>query len=290
MERRTWIQKVSLSAAAVAGFNLSAGAQPNSLSLYVPRFRGNRLGIISNTFRDASENNWQRALHQVSALGYHFLEGGPPKDVDPKIFAREVQAAGLTSICLGGAMAGLQKDLDPVLRSAEALQSQYIICYWPWLSGADNIDLSEAELAADNLNELGKKIKQAGFRLAWHNHDKEFAALGEETVFDYLMAQTDPELVAVQLDWYWVVKGNADVIDLLRRYPGRMELAHVKDMNNNRDRGMTCAGSGIIDFASILPEAEAMGTQYLIVENERAIDGIRCARGSIHHLKTLLPA
>jgi sugar phosphate isomerase/epimerase len=95
-------------------------------------------------------------------------------------------------------------------------------------------------------------------------------------------------LVGVELDWYWVVKAGEDPVALFDRHPGRFELAHVKDMNNSTDREITCVGSGIIDFERIIRHAEAGGTRHLIVENERALDGLRCARVSLQHLRAIL--
>jgi sugar phosphate isomerase/epimerase len=148
--------------------------------------------------------------------------------------------------------------------------------------------MEEVMQTAERLNEVGKKIKEAGFRFAWHNHDKEFVDIEGRTAFDILMQNTDPELVAVQLDWYWVAKGEADPVELFNKYPGRFELAHVKDMNNNRDRGITCVGQGILDFDEIFAHAQTGGVKHFIVENERAIQGLACARVSYDTVSRIL--
>ncbi len=253
-----------------------------------PPFGQDQLALITNTVKAEMEADWQATIQLLADLGYRHIEGGPPANVSAKTYGKALQTAGLKSLGYGSSMSELQKNLKTFLQTVEHLQARYLVCYWPWLSSADNLSREETLLAADNLNKLGRSIHQAGFRLVWHNHDKEFVPLGDEQVFDLLMRETNPEWVGVELDWYWVAKGEADPIDLFQRYPGRFELAHVKDMNNNRDRGMTCVGSGILDFTSIIQHAPHGGTQLLIVENERAIRGMRCATGSIQHLKSIL--
>ena len=42
-----------------------------------------------------------------------------------------------------------------------------------------------------------------------HNHDIEFEEVfGDQTVFDILMANTDPRNVVFQLDLYWATNGG----------------------------------------------------------------------------------
>jgi sugar phosphate isomerase/epimerase len=101
------------------------------------------------------------------------------------------------------------------------------------------------------------------------------------------MDHTDPDYSTVQLDWYWVFKGGQDPVDYFKKYPGRFELVHVKDMNNNSDRGINCVGNGILDFKRIFTHASTGGVKYFIVENERAIEGIQCARESFNHISNI---
>ena len=66
-----------------------------------------------------------------------------------------------------------------------------------------------------------------------HNHDIEFEmAFGDRTVFDILMAHTDPKNVVFQLDLYWATNGGglANPLDVIEQYGNRIKLFHVKDM------------------------------------------------------------
>lgn len=282
MQRRTWLKSVS---AGALGMGLATSLDAEAPAFY----RASELAIITNTVGPEMKDNWREAIQMLARIGYRYLEGNVPEGVDTEEYKKVVGDSGLSTIALGSALAPMRQDLTPLLRSAEHLEARYVVCYWPWMSGADKITYEETMGTAEGLNQLGKQVKDAGFRLVWHNHANEFVRVRhEELVFELLMENTDPDLVGVQLDWYWVAKGNDDPVRLYKRYPGRYDLAHVKDMNNNKDRGMTCAGSGILDFAPMIEHARQAGTRYLIVENERAIKGYACARGSFHHLASLL--
>ena len=79
--------------------------------------------------------------------------------------------------------------------------------------------------------------------------------MDEGLPFDYIMNHTDPETVKCEMDVYWVKKGGADPLALLKKYPGRYAILHVKDMAPGTAGDFECPGSGIIDFPAIFREA-----------------------------------
>jgi len=89
------------------------------------------------------------------------------------------------------------------------------------------------------------------------------------------------------MDGYWICKGGQDPVHYFKKYPGRFELAHVKDMNNNEDRRITCVKNGIIDFKRIL-NMLMMGGTIFHRRNERAIKGIECTKESYNYIEQLL--
>src|SRR5690606_8759603 len=101
----------------------------------------------------------------------------------------------------------------------------------------------------------------------WHNHDKEFHAMENGLPFDYLMDNTDPDLVGCEMDIYWVKKGGSDPLEVLKKYKGRIPVLHVKDMAPDED--FICPGRGIIDFASIFREAKKQGIIHYFVERDK---------------------
>lgn len=274
--RRAFMKKALLSTAALSmidiPFAFSAGKR--------------KYGIILNTVDEAMKSDYKATLKQLAELGYKYLEGGVYGD-SPKAYAKFVKSIGLRVVAGGSAVADLQENFDKYIENANALKSEYIACYWPWLSSAEHLTREECLEAADRLNGLGKKVKQEGFRLTWHNHNKEFVDLNGKMPFDLLMENTDPDYVGVQMDLYWVRKGGQDPIDLIKKYPGRFDMYHVKDMDNTSERGITCVGEGGIDFKEIFKYDELSGVKYKIVENERATEGMHCATVSYHHLANL---
>ena len=275
--RRNFLKKASLGAAgmglATSGFTTKNDTSKNF----------DNVGIITNTVRNEMKEDYKKAIRNLADIGYKCVEGGVP-DGTASEYKKLLKNFGLRSVATGSSMSGLKEGLDKYFKTAEDLGAEYVICYYPWLSSAENLKIDEVMQASENINEVGKKVKEAGFRFAWHNHDKEFVDVDGKMAFDIIMENTDPEYATVELDWYWVVKGGQDPVDYFNKYPGRFEIGHVKDMNNNRDGGITCVGNGIMDFKKIIDHADTGGVKYYIVENERAVKGMKCARESYNHL------
>lgn len=279
--RRDFIKKASIA---------SAGLMTTNMMNYQSTLKNDKLdrvGIILNTVGNEMKEDYKGTLRKLAEMGYRYVEGGVAGD-SASAYRKFLDSIGLKMIATGGSMSGLQDELDKYLKTAEDLKVKYLVTYWPWLSSAENLTKDEVMQTAERLNKVGKKIKEAGFTFAWHNHDKEFRDINGQFAFDMILQNTDPENVTVEMDWYWVVKGGQNPVDYFKKYPGRFELAHVKDMNNNRDGGITCVGNGIMDFKEIFDQAERGGVKYFIVENERAVKGMKCAQESFDHIKMVL--
>ena len=124
---------------------------------------------------------------------------------------------------------------------------------------------------AEYLDGLGALARQQGQTLMVHNHDIEFETVfGDRTVFDILMAYTEPKNVVFQLDLYWATNGGGidNPIDVIEQYGNRIKLFHVKDMAAGEFPGrIEIVGEGIIDFPSIF-EAAGGSTKYYVVEHD----------------------
>lgn len=150
---------------------------------------------------------------------------------------------------------------------AAEIGMKYLIC--PYIGPQTSMDAWKT--VTDRFNKCGEICKKNGIRFAYHNHAYSFQAFSGMIPHDFIMDNTDPDLVDHEMDIYWVVTGGADPIEYLTKYPNRFRLCHVKDrMANTTDRmASTNLGTGIIDFPKILKVAKEQGMKYYIMEQER---------------------
>ena len=280
ISRRGFISNAALTAVGLGILPTSTFAKRNKSKL-------KRFGFISNVLKNEFETgDWKVLLKKAADLGYTEYEGGIKGD-DPHAFITYLNDIGMQYIAGG---IGMTEDIDAVKPKFDELKdigAKYVVTYWPWFVGAP-FKLEDCKKSAPILNQLGKLAKQRDLGFCWHNHDKEFHKMENgELPYDYLMQHTEKDLVHVELDIYWVRKGGADPLEVLKKYPGRVKIMHVKDMADETSQDFACPGSGIIDFAPIFAEGKKQGVKHFFVERDNVQDGMACLTTSSEYLKNL---
>jgi sugar phosphate isomerase/epimerase len=123
--------------------------------------------------------------------------------------------------------------------------------------------------------------RKASIQFAYHNHSFEFEPVGGKFPYEILLNETDPSLVKMEMDIFWVVKSGAHPLAYLNlnRYPGRFPLVHVK----GRDRNGAMAEVGAensIDWKALFAQSQHAGIQHYFVEHNEpkaAFDSIRAS-------------
>lgn len=226
----------------------------------------------------------ERTLRTVASIGYREVElagsfGHPPDELRGLL-----DELGLAAPAAHHGLDEFRGRLDGLLEDARVLGHRYLVL--PWLPESDRTLDGYRRLAAE-MNRIGEACRAAGFRLAYHNHAFEFERVEGVTPFDLLLAETDPALVRMELDLYWLAEGGGDPFAYFEAHPGRFELWHVKD--RAADGRMVDVGAGAIDFASIFGAARAAGLEHFFVEHDAPAEPVASIRASYAHLADLQP-
>jgi sugar phosphate isomerase/epimerase len=154
------------------------------------------------------------------------------------------------------------------------------MCAWIPHKVRGGFTLEEAKKAVALFNEAGKKFKENGLTLCYHDHGYEFQAFGkEETLFDYIIQNTNPEYVSFEMDVLWTMHGGgADMPEkLLKKYPTRFKLMHVKDLRKGVAGDLTGGtpaendvpvGTGQGNWKAIIKLAKKNGIEHCFIEDE----------------------
>ena len=139
----------------------------------------------------------------------------------------------------------------------------------PWLAPElRNIDSYKS--IAELMNKRGEEAKKVGLTVAYHNHDFEFETIDGEVPYDILLAETDPNLTSMEIDFFWSHKAGIDPVELIKSAPGRFFGSHVKD--SSADGKIVPVGSGVIDFETIFKHAKLAGMTKFYVEDDTAVN------------------
>jgi sugar phosphate isomerase/epimerase len=186
--------------------------------------------------------------------------------------------------------------LESKLDYANALGFDYVIC--PMLPDKLSASLDGYKQAADKLNRFGEEVKRRGMRFGFHNHNYEFRRFGDTTGFDVLMSRTDPQLVCLEMDCYWITQAGEDPLQMFKRLGSRIKMLHLKDRKpgyptsqklDKHAEHMTPVGTGTLNWKEILAAARANGVQHLFVEQDSGdLPPIEELKISYQNLKPLL--
>jgi sugar phosphate isomerase/epimerase len=231
------------------------------------------IGLQLYSIRDSIMRDVPGAIAKVSKMGYKFVEpagfgDGKFYDMEPSAFKAlcESNKLGIVSSHTGQALpdsANWEKVMawwDECIAAHAAVGVKYIV--QPFMGDEAYRSLDTLKRYCDYFNLIGEKCNAKGIRFGYHNHDKEFSTQFEgQTVYDFMLTNTEPSKVIFEMDLYWTVVGGANPVDYFNKYPGRFELWHIKDKKE-------IGASGMMDFAAIWAAAAQSGMKYGIVEVE----------------------
>ncbi|GLR17249.1 sugar phosphate isomerase/epimerase family protein [Portibacter lacus] len=178
----------------------------------------------------------------------------------------------------------LEQFVDRCIEGAMAIDSKYIT--WPFLA-PELRTIDNFKIMSRRLNVIGEQVTKAGLGFAYHNHGFEFEDHGGENGFDIIIADTDADLVKLEMDMYWVMHSSKFTPkELIDKQPGRYVMWHIKDMDKVT-RDYTELGNGSINYLDILPDPERSGLEYFYIEQggNFANNSMQSAKDSAKYFK-----
>lgn len=212
----------------------------------------------------------------VKDLGFHEVEVGNTYKLTPVEFKKLLDANKLKPIAGHFPYDRLRNDPEGVAQEAKVYGLKYVGC--AWIPHKGNFDEAQCRAAAEVFNKAGAVFAKHGMKCFYHVHGYEFRPLGDGTVFDLLMAQTNPKLVTFEMDILWVMFPGQCPVKLFEKYGKRWELVHLKDLKKGVKTGEhtghtdvtndVALGSGQMDYSAILKAAQKAGVKYYFIEDE----------------------
>jgi sugar phosphate isomerase/epimerase len=320
MDRRRFVQ----SAAGVAAGVAATGSLAELFAQLAPNWK-NQIGIELFTVRGRLAKDYEGTLAKLAAMGYKEVEPADPyNNMKPADYKAMLDRYGLKMYSTH-APATDGPDLEKELEGHALMGIKYSDIRAPRPAGtrapgagpggpgaaarggapgaegqprAQRAPQARAPLTVESvkrsceqLNRYGKILAKFGMKAHIHNHAGEFDLLddGKSTQYDIYLAETDPALVAMQIDIGWASMAGQDVIQMFKKNPGRYELWHVKDAKfkhvdpkltpseRGRASQIVTMSEGDLDYREIFSYAKLAGLKYFVIEQDTAGQGGRDA-------------
>jgi sugar phosphate isomerase/epimerase len=262
-----------------------------------------KLGVQLYTVRDQLKT-LDETLGRIKAAGFDEVETLRPILADlPPLLKKHGLAAPS-----GHFDAGLVLDVGEIgkkglgtytfenaVAQAKAVDMKFFVV--PYLMGEDRKSIDDYKRHADKLNEGGRRCKAAGLQLAYHHHAFEFVKYGAETGWDVLLARTDKDLVAFEVDVFWLAAAGLDPAATIKQLGSRVKLVHLKDRaagapeldeSKVAKTSFKEVGSGSLDFPAILGACKDVGVAHYFVEQDQVpADPLESLKQSVQYLRGL---
>ncbi|MBI5381253.1 MAG: sugar phosphate isomerase/epimerase [Opitutae bacterium] len=248
--------KTGFAAASAASGSVAAKKPGIALQLY--------------TMREPAKQDLPGTLKRVADMGWRYVQwSGMPTLPADKIRAA-LDAAGLKAIAAHVSIEAFEKKFDEE------------VAFWKTVGALDvapgsmmkdcTKDLAGWKQGCRRLDELGAKLRAAGMRLSFHNHQMEFEKFPDDTrtKFDILMAETKPAHLAAEIDIAWALAAGVDVVQLVKQLPGRCPVVHAKDVLPSPDKKhkLVPLGQGKVPWPELFAAGRASGIEWYVYEQD----------------------
>ena len=297
--RRSFIQKTALAIAGSSVFSKSllAAASPKFIT-----------GIQLYSVRDDMKKDPLATLKALANMGYKYVEHA--NYINRKFYG--YSAAEFKKILDGHGLkmrsghtvmgkdhwnADKKQFTDAwkyTVEDAATVGQEIVIS--PWLDESLRKTYDDMLRYMEVFNKSGELCKKSGMRFGYHNHNFEFSqSLNGKKVYDIILENTDPALVAQQLDMGNLYGTGADAYEIVKKHPGRFLSMHVKDeikatkgeMENGYES--TILGAGVANTKAITDLGKKSGgTLHFIIEQEsyQGKPPLDCAKEDLKIIKS----
>lgn len=202
------------------------------------------------------------------------------EEFDMKVCAT---SASIKSMMPGIKMENLRDDFDKIVADTKALGCKYIrigMISFDCLGSKEKIVEYTKEL-----NEMGRRLKEEGLSLYYHNHHMEFSKYDGKYLMDIMVEESDPEYLGFELDVHWLQRGGVNPLEWIKKLEGRTKIIHIKDYRIKQTldlsggvEGIMRSMSDVVEFAeicegnldikAIIDLAEETGVEHIFIEQD----------------------
>lgn len=264
------------------------------LLLAKPPLHAQEIGLQLYSLRNQFKDDVPGTMKKVREMGFTHVEMGNTYGLSFPEFIKLLANNHLNVVSFGASFERLEKFAQSVADEARSYGARYIVCSWIPHQG-DAFTKEDADRAATVFNAAGKVMARNGLLLCYHPHGYEFQPYENGTIFDYLVGKLDIRYVHFEMDVFWVKQAGQDPVALLKKYPTRFVLMHLKDRrpgtldshNGRADVESNVAlGEGDVGINEIMKTAKELGIQYFFIEDESSRAEEQIPK-SLRYLKSL---
>jgi sugar phosphate isomerase/epimerase len=208
----------------------------------------------------------QKLIRESADAGYDAFEPysvGADTNVNPILAAMDQTGLEMSSAHIS---------INAVENNTEAMANTFTQFGTPTLidpgAGPDDWGNESAVIDfAERCNAAADLLAEYDLEFGHHNHDAEFAAIGDTTGYDVFAENLDDQ-VEIQLDVGWALVGGRDPISFIVDHPVNVRSLHMKNMTVDPE-AFTEIDEGDVNMRAVATAFRNTGnTDYLVYEHD----------------------
>ena len=257
------------------------------------QLKAQEIGLQLYSLRNQFKTDVPGTLALIKKWNIHEIEGGGTYGLPMNDYKKLLSENNLKMVGVSADFDSLANNPQSIIKEAKAFGAKYIVCFW--IPHADSFTIDNMKHATDVFNTVGKIIHDNGLSFCYHPHGYEFTAYKQGTLFDYMMMHTNPKYVNYEMDVFWVKQPGQNPVALLKKYPTRFTLLHLKDRKPGTpdsqdgkadEESNVVLGKGNVGIAAIMKEAKKIGIKHYFIEDESS-SSVKQIPQSLDYLKQL---
>ena len=253
------------------------------------------IGLELYSLRAEMKRDIPDTLAKVRQMGFDHVEVPDLQGVSAQELRRALDRAGLKVTAMVASYEDLRSNLAVVRRNLDALGARWALL--GWIPHGKEFGRADVDRSSGDMNEWSAALARSGYKFAYHPHGYEFQPSPEGTLFDVLATSTDPDTVKFELDTFWIAWPGQDCVKLMKRYPTRFRLLHLKDLRKGVKTGDLSGqapvndsvplGEGVVPFNEVLAVAREQHFEDYFIEDESPDAMLQIPR-SLQYLRRMM--
>jgi sugar phosphate isomerase/epimerase len=226
------------------------------------------VGLELFSVRNELQKDLMGTVRAVAKMGYTDVEFFAPYFAWKPDYAKQVRQmmddAGIRCLSTHNGGESFTPDgLSHAIELNHIIGSRFIV-----LASAGNVTTLDGwKEVATRLNMGAEKMKPAGLRAGYHNHQLEFTPIEGKRPMEVLAANTSKD-VMLQLDVGTCIEAGSDPVAWIEQNPGRIRSMHCKDWAPGQGYKVL-VGEGVAPWKKLFAAAEKSGgIEFYLIEQE----------------------
>lgn len=200
------------------------------------------------------DKDWEGTFEKIARCGFETVSFAGDRKLPARKVAGLLKENGLAAENYFTTAENLDRNVSAEIEYAREIGAETLTCCTMRMD-----DLEAVLRSAQTLDQTGELCRKNGLCFCYHNHAAEFWRMGDTTILERLMQETDPDKTGFEFDAYWAEYADIDAVGFIKKHHDRIKIIDIRQMKDRDTKTGSALKDGCIDVEGIVRTGEAYG-------------------------------